>query len=344
MRNEDPRFDELTGKRALDDFPGVPPVGRIVCPSAPGTSRTMPDAVWHTEGSLLGTTAIGQLSVASASAAHVKVVMCGEGSDEILGGYSWYPTLPLLAPVFLLPHAIRRRLSRVPAIRRRWPGAAGAIAGPRTMNFERFSLSITHLPGQNAPAALLAPDVLDAMRAFDEPLDAMFPTPAGFDTWHPFARMQYFDIKHRMGDGVVLALDRTSMAHSVEARVPFLDHEVVEFCARIPPSVKMRWRTEKQVLRRAMAGILPPEIATRPKVPMYVPVEQWMRGPLPAFAEEMFSETSVRDFGYFAPDKVAAVLARHRSGQENFGQALAAVLAIQLWDRLFRRTRLDQAP
>ena len=92
--------------------------------------------------------------------------------------------------------------------------------------------------------------------------------------------MQYFDIKHRMGDGVIHALDAASMAHSVEARVPFLDHVVAAYCARIPPWVKMRRLREKAVLRRAMRDMLPDEIARRPKWAMRVPVDEWLRGTL----------------------------------------------------------------
>ena len=156
--------------------------------------------------------------------------------------------------------------------------------------------------------------------------------------WHPFARLQYFDIKHRMGDGVVLGLDRTSMAYSVEARVPFLDHELVEFCARIPPRVKMKWLHEKHILRRAMESVLPPDIVNRKKRGLQVPMDTWLRAPLPGFAAERMSEPALRQSGYFDPDKVAALMRRHRAGGENLGQILSAVLGVQIWHDLFRHS------
>ena len=340
LRFEDPHFDELRNQKALDDYPQYRLAGhRIVCRRS--DLARFPKAIWHGEDTLMGSVLIGQLMVAEAAAAHVKVVLTGEGSDEILGGYSWYPTTRVLEPVFRLPRPMRRLLASVPPIRRRWPGAAGTIAGPREMNFERYSRSINHLRSQSAGEELFSQDILDRLRGYDDSADAP-PPPAGFETWHPFARMQYFDIKHRMADAVVLGLDRASMACSVEARVPFLDHELVEFCARIPPRVKMKWLREKHILRRAMESILPPDIVHRKKRPLQVPTDEWLRDDLPAFAEELLSETALRATGYFKPERVTALRRRHRERKENLGQVLAAVLGVQVWHDLFRRRALDR--
>ncbi|MGH8713344.1 MAG: asparagine synthase (glutamine-hydrolyzing) [Casimicrobiaceae bacterium] len=333
LRFEDPAFDEFNDQKGLDDYPQYGLAGhRIVCRHA--DMERLPKAIWHAEDSLLGGVGIGQQMVAQATAAHVKVVLTGEGSDEILGGYRWYPTMRVLAPAFLLPRPARRLIASVPALRRRWPGAAATIDGPREMNFERFSRSVTHLRGLPEGASVLAPGF--ATRGGDS-IDGAPPPPAGFAAWHPFARMQYFDIKHRMGDGVVLGLDRASMAYSVEARVPFLDHELVEFCARIPPRVKMQWLREKHVLRCAMADVLPRDIVNRKKRGLQVPMDTWLRGALPPFAAELLSEKALCATGYFAPQVVAALLQRHRGGRENLGQILSAVLGVQVWDDLFRR-------
>jgi asparagine synthase (glutamine-hydrolysing) len=337
LRFEDPAFDELRNQKGLDDYPEYGLAGhRIVCRHI--DMQRLPKAIWHAEDTLLGGVEIGRLMVAQATAAHVKVVLTGEGSDEILGGYPWYPTMRMLDPAFLLPQPVRRLIAGIPLIDRRWPGAAATIAGPREMNFERFSRSITHLRGRSAGSEVLAPDIVaDLARRGDGTADAA-PPPASFETWHPFARMQYFDLKHRMGDGVVLGLDRASMAYSVEARVPFLDHELVEYCARIPPRVKMKWLREKHVLRRAMESVLPPDIVNRKKRGLQVPMDTWLRAPLPEFAAERMSPSALRQSGYFDADKVAALLRRHRAGGENLGQILSVVLCVQIWHQLFRHS------
>lgn len=340
MRAREAAYDELNDARALDAFPAYRLDGHhVLC--GPEDFELLPRAIWHTEGQVLGSIATGQLRVAQASAEHVKVVLCGEGSDEILGGYSWYPTLPVLEVLFSLPAGVRRWIAGIPAVRRRWPGAAGTIAGPREMGFERYSASISHLATQSAAARLLSPDVLDAIGRDRPPADAM-PPPGAIAGWHPFARMQYFDLRHRLGDGVVLNLDASSMAHSLEARVPFLDHELVEFCARIPPGVKMKRFREKYVLRRAMERLLPPEIAWRRKLPMRAPYDPWRSRDLPAFAREELSQARLRESGYFDPAAVATAVELHWTRREDLGQALFAVLGLQLWDRLFRRGNLDR--
>lgn len=109
-------------------------------------------------------------------------------------------------------------------------------------------------------------------------------------------------------------LDRQSMAWSV-ARLPFLDHELVEFCASIPPSLKVRKLTEKYVLRRALRGILPPEFVARRKRPLTAPYRQWLRGELPEFARTLLSARSLRDKGFFDPQAVTCLL-REPSGGE----------------------------
>lgn len=337
MRLDDARDDEAGAARALDAYPAFRLDGHhVVC--GPADFTRFPDVVRANEGSTLGTTGIGQHRLAQVAARDVKVVLTGEGSDEALGGYSWYPTLRRLAPVFALPRPLRRAIARVPPIARRWPGAAWTIVGPREMGFERYSRSITHQTSQRVYERVCSPDTRGAMDAAAD-LDDSPALPDGFERWHPFARMQYFDFKHRLADGVVLGLDRATMAHSLEARVPFLDHPLVEFCARMPPRVKLRGAIEKHVLRQAMAGVLPREIAARPKFAMRIPVERWLRDPLPDFAREALDAEALRDAGYFDPAGVEAMLARHRDGRENFAHAICAVLTIQLWERQFRRGR-----
>jgi asparagine synthase (glutamine-hydrolysing) len=101
--------------------------------------------------------------------------------------------------------------------------------------------------------------------------------------------------------------------------------------------VKMKWLLEKHVLRSAMTGVLPSDIVNRKKFGMKVPTDLWLRGTLPAFAEERLSESSLREAGYFSAEKVSALRKRHREGKENLGQILSMVLGVQLWHGLFRK-------
>ncbi len=125
------------------------------------------------------------------------------------------------------------------------------------------------------------------------------------------------------------------MAYGVEARVPYLDHELVELCAGIPPRLKQRYLTEKYILRRALKGVVPEEIRKRRKRWPLLPFERWLRQPLPEFARTLLSEASLRAKGYFDASTVTTLLSQHRAGRGRFGRVLMAVLGVQMWDELF---------
>jgi asparagine synthase (glutamine-hydrolysing) len=155
--------------------------------------------------------------------------------------------------------------------------------------------------------------------------------------WHRFQQLQYHDLGLRLPDAILHRVDRTSMSHSLEVRVPFLDHELIEFCAGIPPSLKLRRTREKHILRRAVRGLLPAEIVKRKKRGLAAPFRRWFRTELPDFADELLSEHRVRDKGYFRPETVSRLLRQHRDGHADAARLLLGVLAIQVWDEAFAR-------
>ena len=124
------------------------------------------------------------------------------------------------------------------------------------------------------------------------------------------------------------------MAYGVEARVPFLDHEFVELCSRIPANLKIRRLNEKHILRRALENDLPAEIVWRKKRGLAAPYWPW-KASLPEFVADALSEPRVRDKGYFQEKTVALMLDRHRRGEARFGRELLGVVSVHLWDDLF---------
>jgi asparagine synthase (glutamine-hydrolysing) len=206
------------------------------------------------------------------------------------------------------------------------------LAGPE-MNVDRYRTSV----GWGRPAAthrMFSPDLRSRV-ANAQASGWELELPEAFDRWHPFTQLQYYELNVRLPSFVNHTLDRGSMARSVEARVPFLDHELVEFAARIPPSLKMKGLREKHILREAVANLLPREIADRKKRGLRAPTEAWLRGPLPAFAAELLSERSLRRKGYFDPAGVQERLAEHRLGRGEWTHDLLGVLSLQLWDEIF---------
>jgi asparagine synthase (glutamine-hydrolysing) len=271
--------------------------------------------------------------LSKAASRRVKVVLTGEGADEILGGYHWYKHDKLLRPLARLPLAIRRLM--LPALRRlpSWNSLMTQLhLAPSAMNLERYSAM------HASKAGPLDRDLLseDFRRQMPADFELPFPLPAGFTSWRPFEQLQYFDLTIRLPEFVNHALDRTSMAFGLEVRVPFLDHELVELFSRIPPALKMCGFQEKHILREALRGVLPEEIRTRRKNGLRAPYRQWWRGKLPEFATDALSARSLREKGYFQPAFVQKLLDRHRVGDGAYGYHLNAILTVQMWEDIFR--------
>jgi asparagine synthase (glutamine-hydrolysing) len=200
------------------------------------------------------------------------------------------------------------------------------------MNLQRYSAMHGPVAGP-LDNALLSTEFQGEVCDGQEP---GFSLPAAFHHWRPFQQLQYFDLTVRLPEFITHGLDRASMAFGLEVRVPFLDHQLVEFCSRIPPTLKMRGFREKYILREALRGVLPEEIRTRKKHPLSAPLQHWWRRTLPAFAEDALSQHSLRQKGYFQPGFVKELLDRHRRGEGNYGSHLSTVLAVQIWQDLFR--------
>lgn len=328
---ENPRFDEVQQNKILSDFPAYGLVNhRVVCTSR--DFERLRQAVWHAEDPQAVGIEIPRLLLSELSARHVKVVLSGEGSDEVFGGYRWFRTHKLLQPWLRLPLGLRSALTRIPALARRSPRAARILGAPAELGLARYREMIDTanfgfdervLSGEMRRALAQEPEQGEALRL-----------PEGYGRWHSFSQLQYLETRVRLPNFINRLLDSLSMAHGLEVRVPFLDHELVELCAQIPPGLKMRGLQEKYILRRAMQSELPPEIVWRKKRGLAAPFSQWMRQ-LPEFAADLLTAEQVRARGYFEPEVVAALIEEHRSGTANHAKSLLGVLAVQLWDDLF---------
>ena len=327
-----PGFDEVERRGTLACRAGYRIAGEtVVCPES--GLEGLPALLWRCEHLSVSGIEVLQSALARASARHTKVVLTGEGADEVLGGYRWYRWERCLSALGFWPLALRRAALLGPLLPRVMPGFSRALLAPAAMGMERYRTLIGYgLPGR--PEGLYSPLLRERLAAAG-PDDEEAPRPDGFDRWHRFCQLQYYDMTVRLPGFVLHQLDRTSMAHSVEARVPFLDHEFVEFCAGIPPEVKMRGLREKDVLRRAMRDLLPRAVLRRRKLGLRAPHGSWLRGRLPDFAEQMLSEDALKRKGYFDAAVVRGLLSRHRERRGRHANVLMGVLAVQLWDELF---------
>jgi len=304
----------------------------VLCAS--DSLKLLPLSVWHAENPSLGGIHVARLILSEASARGVKVVLTGEGADEILGGYDWFRSQKILRIIERMRLPVRR-LARTGPVRRRWPRASRLLSTRPAMSIDRYRMILS--PRSDASVApLWSADLRPTIAAADGDGLAGVWHPEEFAEWHPFAQLQHYELNVRLPDLVVCHVDRTSMAHGLEARVPFLDHELVELCARLPPRLKLRFMREKYILRRAMTGRLPSEIAWRRKRGLRAPAGHWLREPLPDYAVHLLDERTVRDKGYFDPAAVRRLVERHRAGAVTGGAELMGILSVHLWDEMLR--------
>ena len=330
---EDPTVDETARFPTLDTFPGYAmPNQRAWCSNA--SLSLFPRAVWFMEEPTAWAVEIPRMILAEAAAREVKVVLTGEGSDEMFGGYTYYRLERISRLATLLPLALRRRflVRLVPPGR---PAVARLFTAPRAMNRERYACLVGPLHADER-LRLYSPHLRQALSAAPEPEPRPIPHRT-LRSSHWFDNLRQRDLESRLPDMINHSLDRGSMAYGLEARVPFLDHELAELVARVPARFQTGGALEKRILREALRGAVPEEIRTRRKLGLGVPFETWMRGPLPPFADELLSERCVKDKGYFEPRVVRELLEEQRAGRRRLGPILTAVLGVQLWDETFVR-------
>ncbi len=224
---DDPRVDEVRNNRLLSEF--FPrstscQISRSVCTTEDITR--LPQSLWHSEDPHTGGTEVSRLLLAQESARNLKVVLSGEGSDEVFGGYPWFHRLKRLQPVLGFPLRMRRLLAALLRVRRKWIYPSEVLRTPDPLSLTGYKRMIG-LPPQGRGERLFAKELRQRLRVEPNGEDS-FSLPQDFSRWHPFARLQYLEMNVRLADYIVRYLDTMSMAYSLEVRVPFLDHEFVE--------------------------------------------------------------------------------------------------------------------
>ena len=275
-----------------------------------------------------------------------KVVLTGEGSDEVLGGYDIFKEAK-----------IRRFWAQQPDSRWRahllsrlypWLDTSGQQNMAYLRQFYGVGMAqpdaplFSHLTRFQTTAQckrFFSKDLSQALNGTAE--SALIESlPSEMPRWHPFNRSQYLEMKTLMPGYLLNAQgDRMLMGNSVEGRFPFLDHRVIEFAAKLHPSIKMRSLNEKYLLKRAMAGLVPASILNRHKQPYRAPdIPAFFSGKTPDYVDELLSESKVRNAGYFDPLKVQLLLRKARHGQAfayRDNMALVGILSTQIWHHHF---------
>jgi len=297
----------------------------------------LPRLIWHEDEPIAHPSSVPLYFVSRLARDHVKVVLTGEGADELLSGYGKYPRSLVnwrAGAVYnaLAPEAVQAwvRTRVVP----RFPGRAARLAArsflslprtPEAVFFDNFAgirlngleslLDATRLAGARPP-------YLASRRWYDA---ARPGTPL-------LNRVLYADLKTYLVE-LLMKQDQMSMAASIESRVPFLDHKLVEYAAMLPPSAKLRGLTTKRLLRAAVKGLLPPAILARPKMGFPVPFGRWMRDGWANVAREVLLDRRARERGIMNAGAVARLIDAHERGTADAADALWGLLNLELWYR-----------
>jgi asparagine synthase (glutamine-hydrolysing) len=272
-----------------------------------------------------------------------KVVLTGEGADEVFGGYDIFKEA-----------LVRRFWARQPQskwrpllLRRLYPYLGGLQSQPAAYleAFFRTGLDaaddplFSHLPRfalTRRISQFYSPELRSTINGYQPLEELRSQLPAEFDTWHPLSRAQYLETRCLL-PGYILSSqgDRVAMAHAVEGRFPFLDHRVVELGAALPPAMKVRGLQEKYVLRQALGRALPREIVERPKQPYRAPdSESFVHQDAPDYVGALLEPRAIARAGYFEPRAVARLVTKCRAtgGAVSAGDNMAfmAILSTQL--------------
>ncbi len=257
-----------------------------------------------------------------------KVILTGEGADELLGGYHWFDGDRRARRLLGLPQPIRAAIARAPI--RASAAARRVIAQGTPDPIRRYALWQRVADRSQLSRLLrLEPPVRDLPEGIGAD---------GITGCHPLDQFLCLDSQTRMVDFINFEVDRMSMASSVEARPPFLDHLLWEFCALLPPEHKVSPGGNKLLLRLGMRDRLPEAVLRQAKRGLAAPHADWWRAErLPAWAEDCLHPAALSDAGYFDAEEVTRLRHAHRSDKTNASQLLMGVLTTQLWHDQFCR-------
>jgi asparagine synthase (glutamine-hydrolysing) len=291
----------------------------------------IPSLIWHMDEPVTESAAISLFFVSKMAREDVVVVLSGEGSDEVFGGYPIYKYMQTLERYRLLPAALRQSVIN-PVLNRlggKWNKYTEISNRPLA---ERYTgVSFYETPVKNS---LYRPEIKNLFNGSAMPglVRRYYEKTEGLD---PLLRMMYLDVKSWLPDDLLIKADKMTMATSVELRVPFLDHRVVELGGSIPPRYRIKGWETKYILKKAMEPYLPKEILYRSKMGFPTPLAMMFKGPLSGYVAEVLESERFLDRGYFRPETVRGMVRQHAAGEKDHHRVLWQLLVLEEWHRKF---------
>jgi asparagine synthase (glutamine-hydrolysing) len=333
---DDQKFDERRYARMVAERYDTDHHEMVITPSA---LAVLPTLAWHFDEPFADSSAIPSFYVAKMSRQHVTVVLNGDGGDESFGGYRRYVAMARAGRI-ALPSVAQPHLSRLGTLigarsapRSRLHDAARflqLLCEPTSRRYARFMSAFT----AEQKADLYTTALREEVAGFDshELLDDVYAASlAGSD----IGRLLDIDANTYLPGDLLVKVDITTMANSLEARSPFLDHHLIEWAAGLPTDLKVRSGTTKYLLKKALADWLPAELIHRKKMGFGVPLAAWLRNDLRELAWDVLTDHTARSRGLFRPEAVTSLLRQHEAGRDHSSR-IWALIQFELWHRVHR--------
>ena len=311
---------------------GVEHIVKIVSPEE--YAESIPKIMWYLDNPVADPSLVPLYFVAQEARKHVKVVLSGEGADELFGGYTIYKEPLSLAPFEKVPSPLRRGLGKLSQV------LPEGMKGKSLLN--RGSMTMEERYYGNARSfnfEQMQRVIPWAKREWDH-REVTAPIYAQSKDFDPVARMQHLDLFTWMRGDILVKADKINMANSLELRVPFLDKEVFKVAESIPYDLKISHGTTKYALRKAMEQIVPAHVLHRKKLGFPVPMRHWLAGDeLYGWAQDTINESQTEDI--FNKKEVLEMLKEHRDGVSDHSRRLWTVLSFMIWHGIFVEKRID---
>jgi asparagine synthase (glutamine-hydrolysing) len=324
-------FNELPYAKRVAEHLGTEHHELVVRPDA---LDILDRVIWHFDEPFADSSAIPTWYVSEMARRQVTVVLSGDGGDELFGGYDRYLPHPRVASFDRIAPGIGRALASVA-----WRALPHGARGKNFLRHVgrdpqgRYLDSVTFYHADERQQ-LLSADVRQRLAGWDA--EAFFRAPfARFDDLPLAAQMMSFDFETYLPEDCLTKVDRMSMAHSIESRVPLLDHQVIEFAASLPPSLKIQGGRRKHLLKELAFRLVPREWLERPKQGFGVPIGHWFRGSLRDVFGDILRSPLTRQRGYFDAAFVDRVLEEHLAGRRDHSLRLWQLLVFELWHRQY---------
>jgi asparagine synthase (glutamine-hydrolysing) len=325
--DELPRARRIAGEYATDHHEFV---------VEPKAIEILPRIVRHYGEPFADASAVPSFYVAEMARSHVTVALNGDGGDEAFGGYTRYVSNLALSRFDAVPLPVRRMVAgmadrlpdhgRIDSWTSRIRRACMTTMLPAERRYTAYMSRLIGLPREGLYTeefrSLIGESVVD---------DVLGAPWRDSSARHLLDRMLDVDTATYLPDDLLTKIDIATMAYSLEGRSPFLDHELMEFAASLPPSLKVRGTEKKVALRRALRGWVPDEILDGRKMGFRSPIADWFRGELRQYARDVLLDPSAIRRGYFHGPAVSRLLDRHESGAQDLSQAIWTLLIFELW-------------